>query len=46
MRPGLVAILGSGLGLRWQGFGVIGHTVESEYKAKMGPCIIVSYNKV
>ena len=35
MRPGLVAILGSTLGLRWQGVGVMGHTIESEYKAQM-----------
>ena len=44
MRPGLVAILGSTLGLRWQGVGVMGHTVESEYKAQMGPGITVLYN--
>ena len=47
MRPGLVAILGLGLGLglglRWQGVGVMGHTVESEYKAQMGLGIIVPY---
>ena len=43
MRLGLVAILGSGLGLRWQGVGVMGHTIESEYKAQMGLSITVPY---
>ena len=44
MRLGLVAILGSGLGLRWQGVGVMGHTIESKYKAQMGPGITMSYS--
>ena len=43
MRLGLVAILGSGLGLRWLGVGVMGHIVESEYKAQMGLGITMSY---
>ena len=44
MRLGLVAILGSGLGLRWQGVGVMGHTVKLESKAQIGLGITMSYN--
>ena len=43
MRPELVAILDSGLGFRWKGFGVTSQIVELEPKAQMGFGITVLY---